>query len=187
MKSTKEVLEEALKASTDGSYDFDEDDRLLKLVSADKTVSALGNVLNYIITDAFNLTSEESIFVSMLLKQALDPLRSVIPTAIMGAVSQEISNGAYSLRMFERSVQEPITSDLSYLENVKYASASAWTEGICQIIFASYPALRPTIASRIIGSIHGIFTEIGVQEDPRKSRLSAYLPNSIRYLLNTID
>jgi hypothetical protein len=183
-KTTRDFLNDV--AAEDSS--FSPEDNLLRLVEADRTVGALSSVLNFIITDAFSLTAEESIWISRLLNNALEPLKEIIPSATLGAVRQEMTNSAYSIRMFERSMQPEFAvgatnSTQSFAKDVKYASASEWTEGICQIVLASYPNVRPAISSRIIGSVHGIFTELGVGEDPKQSRSSAYLPNSIRFIL----
>lgn len=165
---------------------YSPEDILLRLSDAEKTVSALANVINYIITDAFELTPEESIWVSRLLHTALDPLKKIIPTATLGAVKQEMNTGEYSLQMFRRNSTPSFTTGTltdHYGKNAPQASATDWTEGICQIILDSYPELRPTIKSRVIGSVHGVFAELGVT-DEENSRPSRYLPTSIRYLLN---
>jgi hypothetical protein len=183
MKNTKDYLDEAINKTLQ-TGNISTEDRLLKLVEAERTVSSLGNVVNFIISDAFNLTSEETIWVSMMLTSALEPLKKVIPSATMGAVTQEMLNGIYSLRMFERDGQPNLGKEIVYNDSIKFASATDWTEGIYQIVYASYPNLRPAISSRIIGSIYGVFTELGVKENPKESRVSSYLPNNIRYLLN---
>jgi hypothetical protein len=180
-KTTREFLDDFGKSNS-----FSPEDNLLRLVEAERTVGALSSVLNFIITDAFNLSPEESIWISRLLNNALEPLKEIIPSATLGAVRQEMNNSAYSIRMFERSMQPGFAvteSNTSIAKDVKYASASEWTEGICQIVLTSYPNVRPAISSRIIGSIHGIFRELGVGEDPETSRPSRYLPNSIRFIL----
>ena len=122
-----------------------------------------------------------------MLHASLEPLKKIIPSATLGAVRQEMITGSYSLRMFQKnSTPEFTTDDISdpYGKNVQQATATDWTEGICQIIFDSYPDLRPAIKSRIIGSIHGIFEELGVTDNLKKSRRARYLPTSIRYVIN---
>lgn len=161
------------------------EEKLLKLVEAERTVSALSSVVNYIITDAFNLTSEESFWIGMLLNNSLEPLKTIIPRSTLGAVRQELQAGTYSQRLFERAnLPANATSTLTptYDENVEYASVSEWTEGIGEIILSGYPHLRPMLKSRIIGSVFGIFRELGVGET-KNSRPSLYLPTNIRFLL----
>lgn len=159
------------------------EEKLLKLVEAERTVSALSSVVNYIITDAFNLTSDESFWVGMMLNTSLEPLKTIIPSATLGAVRQELSIGTYSQRLFERaSIPANATQPTTYDKNVEYASVSDWTEGICEIILSGYPHLRPILKTRIIGSVYGIFRELGVGETS-KSRPSIYLPTNIRFLL----
>ena len=139
-----------------GTQKYSPEDTLLQLFKAEKTVSALANVLNYIITDAFDLSPEESIWVSRLLGPSLEPLKKIIPTAILGAVTVEMTTGAYSTRMFQRSTVPTFGSNVTtskdkYEPNVLQATSTDWVEGICQIIFDSYPSLRPALRSRIIG------------------------------------
>lgn len=172
---------------TDTPRKLDPEDILLRVTEAERTVSALSNVLNFIVTDAFCLTAEESIWVSRLLHNALEPLKKIIPSATLGAVKQEMLTGSYSLRMFQKnSTPEFTLDDISdpYGKNVQQATATDWTEGICQIIFDSYPDLRPAIKSRIIGSVHGVFEELGVTDNLKKTRKARYLPTTIRYVIN---
>lgn len=161
--------------------------RFLKSAEAERTVSALNSVINYIITDAFNLTAEESVWIGVLISEALEPLKTIIPSATFGAVRQELNTGEYTRRLFERTNTPEIfsISTIQYDESVKYATASDWAEGICEIILVSYPRLRPMLESRIIGSIYGIFRELGVSDDLSKSRPSLYLPTNIRFLLRS--
>lgn len=180
--NTHEILLNAAKSATSNP-----ENELLQMFEAERTVSALSSVVNYIITDAFNLTSEESIWIGMLLNNALEPLKTIIPTATLGAVKQELHNGNYSIRLFERTSTPPnavTATNVIYDADVKYATVSEWTEGICEIILTGYPHLRPILKSRIIGSIYGIFRELGVGDNP-DSRPSLYLPNNIRYLLRS--
>lgn len=180
--STREFLK------TNNNHVVNIEDRFLQMFEADRTVAALSSVINYIITDAFDLTPEDSIWIGRLLNSALEPLKTIVPTATLGAVKQEMTHGTYSIRMFAKANTptggQNITTQANTInKNIEYASASDWTEGICEIILAGYPHLRPTIHSRIIGSIYGIFTELNVGENPETSRASTYLPDNIRYLL----
>jgi len=153
--------------------------------SAIETVKALSSVINYIITDAFNLEQEESLWVGYHLSEILSPLKSITPTALLAAVDKELTSKEYTQRMVRRSSKIVLIPDeeSGFSSGVKYAPVSDWVEGISEIILSSYPDLRPMISSSIIGSIHGLFTELGISDNPRTSRASLYLPNSVRYLL----
>lgn len=179
MKNTKELLDSALATPALEA----KVDEALMLETASQTVNALSSVINYIITDAFNLNPEESLWVGYHLGEILSPLKNIIPTAILGAVQREIETGEYSNRMFDRTSRPSYGTDTTFTAGVRYAPVSDWVEGISEIVLGSYPNLRPMIRSSIVGSIHGLFTELGVGDDPRTSRASSYLPNGVRYLI----
>ena len=182
MNDTIKLLDSALANSTqEDTADVDDIND-----SAVRTANALSSVINYIITDAFNLEAEESLWVGYHLGEILTPLKNVIPTALMAAVDRELACNEYSNRMMRRLSAPAFAQtydESSFNTGVKYAPVSDWVEGISEIVLGSYPNLRPMIRSSIVGSIHGLFMELGVSDNPRKSRASAYLPNSVRYLL----
>lgn len=157
--------------------------------TAAKAATALSSVINYIITDAFDLTAEESLWVGYYLGEILTPLKNINPSLILAAVDKEINSGEYSTRMLKRlsiasSMPQQINlTSQNFNKGVKYAPVADWVEGISEIILSSYPNLRPMIRSSIVGSIHGLFLELGVDDNPRQSRASLYLPNSVRYIL----
>jgi hypothetical protein len=151
--------------------------------SQPSTVNAISSVLNYIITDAFDLTTEESMWVGYHLGNILSPLNNIIPTALMGAVKQELTNKEYSNRLFKRGNIE--TKPVDVVAGVRYAPIEDWVESLSEIILSSYSGLRPMIKSSIIGSIHGLLTELGISSNPKKSRGSLYLPNAVRHLLSS--
>lgn len=156
---------------------------------AAETANALSSVINYIITDAFNLTPEESLWVAYYLGEILSPLKNLEPSLLLAAVDSELNTKEYSNRMI-RKISAPINHSYqatlesqNFTSGVKYAPVGDWVEGISEIVLSSYPNLRPMIRSSIVGSIHGLFLELGVDDNPRKSRASSYLPNSVRYIL----
>lgn len=180
MKNTRELLDSALAEPAKEA--LVNDDFIYE--SASTTVNALSSVINFIITDAFNLNPEDSLWVGYHLGEILSPLKTIIPTSLLGAVQRELESGEYSKRMFERNSRASYMEDsASFTEGVRYAPVSDWVEGVSEIVLGSYPTLRPMIRSSIIGGIHGLFLELGVSDDPRKSRASSYLPTSVRYLL----
>ena len=179
MKNTKELLDSALTQTTQEALT----DEQAIYESASKTVNALSSVINYIITDAFNLDGEESLWVAYHLGEILSPLKNILPSAYLGAVQRELECGEYSGRMIEKAKKNNHEESSSFTPGVRYAPVSDWAEGISEIVLGSYPNLRPMIRSSIVGSIHGLFIELGVGDNPRQSRASSYLPNSVRYLL----
>jgi len=145
-----------------------------------RTVDAIGTVVHYTLSDAFDLVAEESLWVSWHLKEILDPLQDEHPSAIQAAVKQELDNWAYSNALFNRDQDRGSVHRQN--GDVKYASLDDWTEAITEIIFASYPDLRPMIKSRIIGSVSGLLFELGLRNG-KDSRASLYLPNALRYIV----
>lgn len=145
-----------------------------------RTVHAVAVVVNYTISDAFDLSAEESIWVGWHLQSILEPLQEETPEGVQAAVRQELETFNYSNALFDRDKE---TGNLrEQVRNVKYASLDEWTEAISEIIFASYPDLRPLAHSRIIGGISGLLCELGITNN-KDSRASLYLPNALRYII----
>jgi len=180
MENTRQLLDDALAITTNRNTESPDDFEYNQRV-----VNALSSVINYIITDAFNLSTENSLFVAFHLGQIFEPLKHIKPDALLAAVQKEMDCGEYSKRMFQRETMPIKNTDTSYSTGVRYASVSDWVEGLSEIVLGSYSDLRPMIQSSIVGSIHGLLTELGVGDDPRKSRASQYLPNSVRYLISS--
>jgi len=179
MSEAKEILNRVLFEST-----ADIEAEISTVVPSAKTsVHALGSVLNYILTDAFDLNAEETMWVGYHLGNILSPLNNIIPTALMGAVKQEMMTGEYSNRLFKRDNTNGQT--LSQVSGVKYAPIEDWVESLSEVALSGYPTLRPMIKSSIIGSFHGLLTELGISSNARKSRGSLYLPNAVRHLLGS--
>lgn len=161
-----------------------------KLEKAERASKALCTVLNYTITDAFGLEAEESMWVGYHLNKILKPLNKIIPTTVLIAVDREMYCAEYSRRLMDLVADNERGHYIDVKDSdpsVKYAPLSDWVEWIGEVVLSSYPTIRPMIRSAIIGSIHGLFQELGINEDPQKSRASLYLPNSIRYLANKED
>lgn len=146
----------------------------------DRTVNAIAVVVNWTMSDAFDLKAEESIWLGWRLQELLAPLKTQHSDSVQAAVKQELDTFVYSAALFERS--KDLGATHAQVDNVKYASLDEWTEALTGIIFASYPELRPMIASRIVGSISGLLYELGLRND-KKSRASIYLPSALRYIV----
>ncbi len=180
MSSSLSLLDEALANVKTSS----EDERVV-LEKSNKAAKALATVMNYIVTDAFGLQAEESMWVGYHLNNILKPLRSIIPTTVLIAVDHEIYWSEYSNRLISLVANNERGQYLNVKDGqgVKYAPLTDWVEWIGEIILSSYPTLRPMIRSAIIGSIHGLFQELGLSNDVKDSRASLYLPSSVRYLI----
>lgn len=147
-----------------------------------KTISnALSAVINFILTDAFNLTEEENMWVSYHLNSILEPVSVLRPRVLLAAVKREVDEQEYSDKLFNRNWRE--AGFLNVEAEVRYAPLDDWVEALSEIVLVSYPDLRPLLKSSIIGSIHGVMTELGVSEDINESRGSVYLPTAIRHLV----
>jgi hypothetical protein len=145
-----------------------------------RVVSAISTVLTYMLSDAFDMTSEESIWVGWTLKELLQPLENEHSNALQVAVARELETFEYSQALFERDKIRGTVH--TQHDNVKYAKLDEWVEAVTEIIFASYQNVRPMTKSRIIGSIAGLLTELGITND-ENSRASLYLPNSLRHIM----
>lgn len=167
-KTTLEVLKD-MKFEKEISHAYDS-----------RTVTAIATVVTYTLTDAFDLVAEESIWVGWHVQEILEPLRKEHPESLQVAVKQELDTFVYSNALFERS--QNVGAVHPQNAKVKYASRDDWTEALTEIIFASYPDLRPMTKARIIGSVSGLLDELGVTND-KNSRASLYLPNSLRYII----
>lgn len=183
MQPTIKLLDEALAGVEPAS----KPSRSIIKDQATKHVRSLATVINYIITDAFGLDAEESMWFGYNVNQVLEPLTDVLPSSILVAVDQEMNKEEYSTRLM-RLLSDPEriqSTAVSTAPNVQYATLNDWVEGICEVVLGSFPTVRPMYKSRIVGSVHGLFIELGLTNNLKTSRASLYLPNSVRFLLNS--
>lgn len=153
--------------------------------------NSVASVMNYIITDAFDLSQEESFWVGYELGNVLSPVSALRPRVYLSAVKQELDNGQYSHKLFERNWDEAGKTSkkeaANPYESARQAPIGDWAEMLSEIVLVSYPDLRSFIAASVIGSIYGILTELGLTDNERTSRRSMYLPTSIRHLVGLQD
>lgn len=149
---------------------------------AKQVARAISSVINFIISDAFNITEEEHIWVGYHLSKILKPLEFVKPTIMLGAVKRELNYGEYSERLFQYKQDESIHYAIPAA--VRTASLQDWTTVISAAILSSYPDARPMIQASVVGSVYGMLEELGISNDPTISRQSSYLPNAVRFVLN---
>lgn len=149
--------------------------------------NAVASVMNYIITDAFNLTQEESFWVGYELQTTLAPVSALRPRMYLAAVKQELETKDYSVKLFSRKWDDQTSSLVSDPVDARQAPISDWAEMLSEIVLVSYPDLRSFIAASVIGSIYGMLTELGLTEEERTSRKSLYLPTAVRHLVGLQD
>ena len=148
--------------------------------------NAISSVMNYILTDAFDLSQEESFWVGYELRTILTPVAALRPRMYLAAVKQELETKEYSEKMFARNWDEAGKQSIDS-ENSRQAPISDWAEMLSEIVLISYPDLRSFIAASVIGSIYGILTELGLEESMTTGRRSLYLPTAIRHLVGLQD
>lgn len=144
------------------------------------TVKAIGTVMAFTISDAFDLAYTETMWTQWRLDEILQVLERECPTGVQLSVKQELDNFTYSAALFDRYRMDGKVHQQN--ENVKYASLDDWTEALTEIIFDSYKELRPMVKARIIGSISELLKEAGLTNGT-DSRASLYLPNTLRYIV----
>jgi hypothetical protein len=149
---------------------------------AKQVARAINSVINFIISDAFNLSDEENIWVGYHLNKILKPLEFIKPTIILGAVKRELNYGEYSERLFAYKQNENIQNAIPVV--VRTAGLEDWTTVISAAILSSYPDARPMIQASVVGSVYGMLAELGISNDITLSRQSTYLPNAVRFVLN---
>lgn len=160
----------------------DDDITQLRDYDAKQVAKAISAVMNFIISDAFNLSDEEHIWVGYHLNKILKPLEFIKPTIILGAVKRELTYGEYSERLFQYAQDESVK--IAIPAAVRKASLEDWTTVISAAILSSYPDARPMIQASVVGSVYGMLQELGVSNDQSLSRESVYLPNAVRFVLN---
>jgi hypothetical protein len=149
---------------------------------AKQVAKAISSVMNFIISDAFNLNDEEHIWVGYHLSKIIKPLEFVKPTIILGAVKRELNFGEYSERLFQYKQNAEVQHAIPAA--VRTAKLEDWTTVISAAILSSYPDARPMIQASVVGSVYGMLSELGISNDLTLSRQSTYLPTAVRFVLN---
>lgn len=156
-------------------------DEISRTANSRKVARAISSVINFIVTDAFNLTEEEHIWLGYQLGKILKPLEFIKPNIVLSAVKRELTTNEYSERLYAYKQSADIVIDKTI---VRSATIEDWTTVVSSAILSSYPDAKPMIQASVIGSVYGIFAELGLTTDNHTSRQSIYLPNAVRYALN---
>lgn len=148
-----------------------------------KTVRAFRVVLAHAISDAFALSTEESLWVRHHLAEALKPLETLTPSRIPIAVRKELLEKSYSKSLDMSDMSNIPAMPLAHDGETSSASLADWTGVLMETITHCY-SLRPMTESLIYGRINGILREIGVG-DTANPRASRYLPNAVKARLRS--
>ena len=143
---------------------------------------AIASVVNYIITDAFNLTEEEHQWLGVQLGKIMKPLETLPTEVLLSSVRQEINTAEYSKRLFNYQQKTEIPNE--YYTNVKTALLEDWVTVISSAILSSYPNSKPMVQAATVGQIYGLLVDLGLTNDAETSRKSTYLPNAVKYIVN---
>lgn len=143
---------------------------------------AIASVVNYIITDAFNLTEEEHQWLGFQLGKLMKPLESLPTEVLLSSVRQEIMKGEYSKRLFDYQPKSVIPEE--FYQNVRMALLEDWVAVISSAILSSYPTAKPMVQAATVGQIYGILATLGLTNEIETSRKSTYLPNAVKYIIN---
>lgn len=154
-----------------------------KKYNAKEVAHAIRSVVNYIVSDAFNLSEEEHMWLGYQLAKIMKPLEFINPSIVLGAVRRELNTKEYSERLFNYKPSSKIFQPAQ--KAVRTATLEDWTTVISSAILSSYPEARPMVQASVIGSVYGMLQELGLTNDVDESRQSMYLPNAVRYALNT--
>ena len=154
-----------------------------KKLDAKEVAHAIRSVVNYIVSDAFNLSEEEHLWLGYQLAKIMKPLEFITPTIILGAVRRELNTKEYSERLYNYKQSSRIFQPAQKF--VRTATLEDWTTVLSSAILSSYPEARPMVQASVVGSIYGMLQELGLSNEVEESRQSMYLPNAVRYALNT--
>lgn len=143
---------------------------------------AMRTVITFTITDVFNLTPDESIWLSYRVDQILKPFEEVAPNVLPTSVTHELTTRQYSTYLSERSEGSYNTPD----ETIEEASITDWTDVFMEMICSTYAPIRPMLEASVRGELTGLLMELGVGIE-KGQRCALYLPNSVRYNLAQKD
>lgn len=161
-------------------YDLSRPDEQVAINIKDKFTSAeicnaFTKTLTYIIADAFDLNSEETILIRYQIAHIMNGFASIKPKSLPNAVTHELKTKQYSKAITDREQG-------SYLigrEGLKPAEIDEWVDVIMEMISNSYdPAwmIQAETRAEFITLLSSL--GIGGMKNPRAA---LYLPNSIKW------
>lgn len=144
--------------------------------------AAMRTVITFTITDVFDLTPEETLWLSYHMGTILEPFEASKPKAIPVPVMHELMTRQYSSSLSTRE-QGQYAHKESEIEDTRL---SDWVEIIMEMVTSSYQPIRPLVEASVRGQISGVLTELGVGIE-KSPRGALYLPNAVRFNLARRD
>lgn len=144
----------------------------------EKSAKAFRTVLAYMISDAFALSTNESLWMRRHLSETLSPLDTMTPTRLPIAVRKELFEKSYSKAQNMSDLSSLPSMALMYDGKTTSASLADWTGVLVETLNNCY-SFRPMIESVVYGQVNAILREIGIG-DPVNPRGSRYLPNAVK-------
>lgn len=143
---------------------------------------AMRTVITFTITDVFDLTPDESFWLSYQVNRLLQPFENWTPTVLPTAVSHELTTRQYSTYLSDR-----ISGGYgSRNEDTKETNLTDWTEVFMEMICSAYTSISPMQEAGIRGELTGLLMELGVGIE-KSPRGALYLPNAVQYNLARKD
>lgn len=150
--------------------------------SPNQVCAAMRTVVTFTLTDVFDLTPEETLWLTYHMGIILEPLENIRPKAIPIPVTQELMTRQYSANLSSREEGQYVDK----VADIENTSLSDWVEIIMEMLSASYPNMRPLTEASVRGQISGVLTELGVGIE-KSPRGALYLPNAVRFHLARRD
>ncbi|MBC9706693.1 MAG: hypothetical protein H9W81_17420 [Enterococcus sp.] len=135
-------------------------------------------VITFTITDVFDLTPDESFWLSYQINSLLEPFESITPIVIPTAVSHELTTRQYSTYLSDRTNGGYAPRS----EDVEETNLTDWTEVFMEMLCSAYPCMAPMQEAAIRGKMTGLLMELGVGIE-KSPRGALYLPNAVRHAL----
>lgn len=139
---------------------------------------AMRNVLLHLISEAFDLREEETIYAGVALDNALAPLLDIQSHTVPFAVRQEMLDGSYSRVLELRAKARVRRANPLFDASLSQPTLSEWVETLISPIETSYD-LRPVVIAGLRGAFSTLLSDLGVG-DPRNPRAAAYVPADMR-------
>jgi hypothetical protein len=147
-----------------------------------ETGRAIASVINFLLTDSFNLSEREHEWLGYQLGKIIKPLETLPAEVVLASVNKELETGEYSARLFNYRQNPELPENL--YGKTKTALLEDWVTVISSAILSSYPTAKPMVQAATVGQIYAVLSELGLTNSIETSRRSVYLPNAVRYLLN---
>lgn len=139
---------------------------------------AMRTVITFTITDVFDLTPDESFWLSYQVNRLLTPFENLTPAVLPTAVSHELTTRQYSTYLSDRTNGGYAPRS----EDIEETNLTDWTEVFMEMIAAAYAPINPMLEASIRGELTGLLMELGVGIE-KSPRGALYLPNAVRHNL----